>query len=473
MFPFWRLGFLLVFSFGFSAWAQTTGTTGISTTTVLVGYSNYFNKSVTVSGNEVTVFAGNTETACLSSNSGEPCNSCAALATTPIASATATDLVCNQRQIHPDLFFTVTLRNPNITAYPACPTALIAMKVSGATAALTAPFAGTQSAYTPGVANQNISASFKWSQICSLIGAGVGCSNSVAPTTLEFGFNSTCSNSTLVDIGLRLNLRFRHVARTLGFMTFPCDDVLLPGPYEGICSFTTYRGDGKVYFLDIGAPFGSTTTLPVPDSSGTLGVTADLSGMVYDKLRIFCKPTSGPLHTSITTNDVCGDLQIEGTKLNDAKIEGLTNGVEYEFLAANVDEAGNVSYFSNPTAVGTFGVATPAEVFGLLDQQKCFIATAAFGTPFEPHVATLRKFRDDYLMTWPWGRRFVEFYYDQSQDWARWIAENEGRRAMARLTLFPFVFLAELILQWGLWIFALPLVIPILYVALKKWVYAR
>jgi len=69
----------------------------------------------------------------------------------------------------------------------------------------------------------------------------------------------------------------------------------------------------------------------------------------------------------------------------------------------------------------------------------CFIATAAYGTPWEPNVVSLRKFRDDWLLTNAPGRAFVAFYYRNSPPIADWIAEREWARALTRGVLTPLV----------------------------------
>lgn len=70
----------------------------------------------------------------------------------------------------------------------------------------------------------------------------------------------------------------------------------------------------------------------------------------------------------------------------------------------------------------------------------CFIATAAYGSVLDPHVDSLRRFRDRYLMTHSLGRDFVAFYYRHSPPLADFIAQRPWARATARVVLSPLVF---------------------------------
>ncbi|MDD5712546.1 MAG: metallophosphoesterase, partial [Smithellaceae bacterium] len=81
--------------------------------------------------------------------------------------------------------------------------------------------------------------------------------------------------------------------------------------------------------------------------------------------------------------------------------------------------------FAMPEAVAKTIVAA-AEDSGA---SKCFIATAAFGSPFEPEVAALRRFRDRKLNTNLWGRLFVRGYYRISPPFAAFIASRPRWKA--------------------------------------------
>ncbi len=70
----------------------------------------------------------------------------------------------------------------------------------------------------------------------------------------------------------------------------------------------------------------------------------------------------------------------------------------------------------------------------------CFIATAAYGSYLDPHVAILRDFRDKYLFTSNVGRAFVRCYYRFSPPFARIIGGHQALRLATRLFLTPLVY---------------------------------
>jgi hypothetical protein len=65
-------------------------------------------------------------------------------------------------------------------------------------------------------------------------------------------------------------------------------------------------------------------------------------------------------------------------------------------------------------------------------QSGCFIATAALGSAEAPVVITLRRFRDDCLMTSVSGRRIVTVYYTVSPPIANLIRQHRWRRELVK-----------------------------------------
>jgi subtilisin family serine protease/uncharacterized membrane protein len=80
----------------------------------------------------------------------------------------------------------------------------------------------------------------------------------------------------------------------------------------------------------------------------------------------------------------------------------------------------------------------------------CFIATAAFGSPMEPHVKILREIRDSYMLENPLCKAFVAFYNRYSPPAAAFIARHNRLRVVVRWGLIPMVWISQLILRFGL-----------------------
>ncbi len=75
----------------------------------------------------------------------------------------------------------------------------------------------------------------------------------------------------------------------------------------------------------------------------------------------------------------------------------------------------------------------------------CFIATAAFGSLFEPQVVVLRHFRDNWLLVTDVGKKIVNLYYKLSPPFAHKIAKSPEIRSVVRLGLYPLVGFAFLL----------------------------
>ena len=69
----------------------------------------------------------------------------------------------------------------------------------------------------------------------------------------------------------------------------------------------------------------------------------------------------------------------------------------------------------------------------------CFIATAAYGTPFSEEIDVLRNWRDNFLEASYPGRLFIRTYYTLSPPVADNISESDGKRKIVMTALGPIV----------------------------------
>jgi subtilisin family serine protease len=87
--------------------------------------------------------------------------------------------------------------------------------------------------------------------------------------------------------------------------------------------------------------------------------------------------------------------------------------------------------------------ATSADPAGSGSDRRCFIATAAYGSPLHPKVAVLRRFRDVYLLPTALGRALVAWYYRLSPPLAAVIRHSPRLKQAVVWALTPVVAGAE------------------------------
>ncbi len=211
-----------------------------------------------------------------------------------------------------------------------------------------------------------------------------------------------------------------------------------------ICNFSLERGDQKATIQDL--------------SFGTSGLDTN-----YKQIAFFCavQDTSGLINFSSINRECTNPVDISGANaLVEDTITGLNNDVEHFFRAAIIDEAGNYGLFfrgdNDPTVCASTGLPSchsvvPEEVVGLFRDTNCFVATAAFGSPMEKQVKTLRRFRDQVLSKSSFGQMFVKLYYQVSPPMARWIAQSPLRRSVTRGALTPVIFSVALAMDHPIW----------------------
>lgn len=304
----------------------------------------------------------------------------------------------------------------------------------------------TNSSFTAG---QTVSVSALWSRVCEAANGSATADTANCEidksTSITFGIDET-NDGTLEESKTFQVYIQRNVADT-ALDANDCTSGSTPNDCLGLHSFTIKRGDQKVFLRDFTK--NDSTTFP------TNGV------VQFSKIRLYYRQgvtacaggansirnVSPYFETSLEKN---GDNYEPGSD----RFDGLVNDSYYGFKIALVDQAGNIGYFTPDSycgctssfcttgadRLGTHGnhFAKPSEVAGLLASDKnCFIATAAFGSPFERHVQDFREFRNQFLLKSSLGQKFVRWYYRNSPPLAQAIEGSETLKFLSRILLWP------------------------------------
>jgi hypothetical protein len=193
-----------------------------------------------------------------------------------------------------------------------------------------------------------------------------------------------------------------------------------------------------------------TASAEVPEDAGAVVFTVDRN-----------RGSSGPASVSWVTVDGTGSsVAVAGTDYvaSTGTLEFAEGEVRKTFEVEIIDgtsvRANRRTFdvaLSDPTALAGLdpeGRVVTLSILELDGESKdecrgicdCFIATAAWGSWMDPHVVTLRAFRDEVLMASAPGRAFVSFYYRHSPGIAAVIGRHEALRAATRAALAPVVF---------------------------------
>ncbi len=76
-------------------------------------------------------------------------------------------------------------------------------------------------------------------------------------------------------------------------------------------------------------------------------------------------------------------------------------------------------------------------------KKGCFIATAAYGSPFADNVVVLKSFRDQYLQKTRPGRLFIATYYMISPGISVYVARHPAFKSIVKSILKPLVWLCK------------------------------
>ncbi len=387
------------------------------------------NSGLTNDTGGVEIFGGLAGPPC-SSGSGT-CNNCASNPIPACTNGTTPLCACNTNRIYNNLPLTIT-----VTKTGGAGNLAAQYTANGNTQKLTLSTTSSTSLSVP------------WLQLCVAMGR-TSCEDDATtlPLTVKiFSDDNADEALSTGEASIDVNVTLRD----------PGDDYHVFGRInsDGVNGFAPYPGDSKIYMENVDAS-GSFPTLSY--------------GGEIKSMRVYVSDTSLSDATPGDNKLESQDLPVagEGTEvdLTNSIVDGLENGQLYFFRIALIDDAGNVVQFfpdlvledaaaelacnGNPSAECPYS-ATPDEVLGLLSEDfNCFIATAAFGTPFAPELKVLREFRSKILQHHNWGVWFIKHYYKISPKLAPFIFDKPWLRATVRAGLWPFYGFAKLSLTYG------------------------
>jgi hypothetical protein len=160
---------------------------------------------------------------------------------------------------------------------------------------------------------------------------------------------------------------------------------------------------------------------------------------------------SGNLLVKLILNRVSGGIEEKNLSLDNGSVSTQVDSLgESSVNSKVVVVIINTSPIQDGEVFSATATLTTASTGGGGGGGGCFIATAAYGSPSEPHVNLLRRFRDRFLITNPVGRRLVELYYSYSPPLAGYIAGHAGLRAIVRISLLPLLVVSRIALSFGL-----------------------
>lgn len=405
---YWSILFLLVtiFSPGLKAAVteySITGASVIDTTTSAPSIIIYGGNTASVSG----VLAN-----CTAADSYSTCDTCQG----------GTNVPCNYASIYPNLILKIQFTTDNKELIAKNPTVYLK---NGSTS-ISANAKGTSST---GVYYFETT----WATICSAVSS----TNTVCESNINSEFTLGLSTNSGEDLSETLTLKIitSYVSPASVSTNTNCTASSITSSYQGACGMTLFPGDEKVYVDEV--IFDN--LFPDVDSSGVLE---------FKRVMFFFEQGAS---ATITNGSLAAEFNVtkenDEYKLSDNKIDGLENGQTYCFRMASQDVTGNIYRFA---ADADIVCKMPEEVVGLLDDKKCFIATAAFGTSLDEHVQLFRKFRDEVLLNNTLGKIFVRTYYKYGPIAANWISQSEVSKFMVRTLLWPLWLIVYMYFEFGL-----------------------
>ncbi len=205
-------------------------------------------------------------------------------------------------------------------------------------------------------------------------------------------------------------------------------------------SFTPANATGFETYGIVPKPGDTRATILVVSSPDI--ATTDFN--IIGKLFLFQK-SSTALGTNMTLSDATVKVYAPGTAASQTVVNGLENDQTYNVQMAYVNEGGFVSRPGPPNPAGNAPQVTPSQIAGYLADSGCFVATVTYSNrPF--WLNPLRQFRDEILLQFPAGRKFVQWYYSWSPGAANYVIQHSWLKPILFVGLSPIVMSTKLFL---------------------------
>jgi glucose/arabinose dehydrogenase len=178
-------------------------------------------------------------------------------------------------------------------------------------------------------------------------------------------------------------------------------------------------------------------TPPIAEYDHSVGRCAIIGGYVYRGTK-GTLPTGAYVYGDLCTGEIFQLLPASTGGTQSVLLDTALNGTLSSF---GEDEAGEIYVVGLGGTVEQIDAGSPSSgaVVQVDGGGGCFIATAAYGSPWAEEVHALREFRDQFLLTSAPGRLLTATYYRLSPPLARWLGAHDSVRVATQGVLRPVV----------------------------------